>query len=208
MLVLSLISWEERLGVLITIEQQSITIGRINTRLENARRIAIQSQIQLQISFTDFSGLRTHLSHDLIIELIHLVGPFYDMFADALALSRSSAINAVEANLTALTASIQDSIHDANHGNAQDLDQQTRAYKLQKRAICASSNTDIFSVALANGSTTDILSHPRHGLVYADNRVESQQIALSTMLMQPILTYRLGLNQSMTSHLKSRRRLI
>ena len=76
-------------------------------------------------------------------------------------------------------------MHDANHGNTQNLDRQSRAYTLQKRAICASPNTDIFTVVLHNGSTTDILSHPQHGLVYADNRVESQHNALSTMLTQP-----------------------
>ena len=164
-------------------------------RLGDARRIVVQSEIQLQISLTDSTGnYHTHtlwysvpddLSHDLIIGLIDLVGPFYDIFADAVTSSRSSAISAIGENLTALTATIQSSMQDANHGNTQNLDQQSRAYKLQKRAICASPNTDIFTVVLHNGSTTDILSHPRHGLVYADNRVESQHNALSTMLTKP-----------------------
>ena len=164
-------------------------------RLGDARHVAVQSEIQLKISLHDsFGNNHTHtlwysvlddLSHDIIIGLIDLVGPFYDIFADAVASSRSSAINAIGANITALTATIQNSMHGANHDSVQGLDKQSRAYKLQKRAICASSSTDIFTVALHNGSTTDILSHPRHGLVYADNRVESQHNALSTMLTQP-----------------------
>ena len=74
-------------------------------RLGDARHVAVQSEIQLKISLHDsFGNNHTHtlwysvlddLSHDIIIGLIDLVGPFYDIFADAVASSRSSAINAI-----------------------------------------------------------------------------------------------------------------
>ena len=168
-------------------------------RLGDARHIAVQSEIQLQISLTDSSGnIHTHtlwysvlnnLSHDLIIGLIDLVGPYYDIFADAVASSRHSAIGEIGANISALTDTIRNSIpSDLQHltsRTAQSLDKHTRSYNTKKRDICASSSTDIFTIALHDGSTADILSHPRYGLVYADNRVETQYNALSIMLIQP-----------------------
>ena len=168
-------------------------------RLGDARHIAVQSEIQLLVCLTDSSGndhghilwysVLEDLSHDLIIGLVDLVGPFYDVFADAIASSRKSAIGAIGTNLHALTATIRESLPCAHLGNtirtAHNLSSHSRSYDLRKRAICTSSNTDIYAVALHDGSSTDVLSHPRHGLVYADNRVELQHNALSSLLTQP-----------------------
>lgn len=168
-------------------------------RLGDARHIAVQSEIQLLVCLTDSSGndhahilwysVLEDLSHDLIIGLVDLVGPFYDVFADAIASSRKSAIGAIGTNLHALTATIRESLPCAHLGNiirtAHNLSSHSRSYDLRKRAICSSSNTDIYVVALHDGSSTDVLSHPRHGLVYADNRVELQHNALSSLLTQP-----------------------
>ena len=168
-------------------------------RLGDARHVAVQSEIQLLVCLTDSCGndhahilwysVLENLSHDLIIGLVDLVGPFYDVFADAIASSRRSAVGAIGTNLNALTATIREHLPCVHPGNmtrtAHNLSNHSQSYDHRKRAICASSNTDIYAVALHDGSSTDILSHPQHGLVYADNRVELQHSALSSLLTQP-----------------------
>ena len=70
--------------------------------------------------------------------------------------------------------------------NALFLDQQQRAYCSRKKLICASSNTNIDLLALQDGSSAKILSHPLHGSVYSDNRIKSRYQLLSSMLLRPL----------------------
>ena len=58
-------------------------------------------------------------------------------------------------------------------------------YQQLKRAICSSNFTVIHTIALQDGSTTDILSHPAYGSAYADNRVEDYHKPLASLLTQP-----------------------
>ena len=70
--------------------------------------------------------------------------------------------------------------------NALSLDQQQQVYCNRKKLICASFNTNIDLLALQDGSSAEILSHPLHGSVYSDNRIESRYQLLSSMLLRPL----------------------
>jgi hypothetical protein len=64
----------------------------------DARHIAVQLEVPLTVSILDSTGhLHTHtlwytvlddLSHDIIIGLMDLIGPFYTLFETSVALSR------------------------------------------------------------------------------------------------------------------------
>ena len=49
----------------------------------------------------------------------------------------------------------------------------------------ADKRCNIHTIALQDGSTTDILSHPTYGSAYADNRVEDYHTDLTSLLIQP-----------------------
>ena len=172
-------------------------IDRI-VRLADARHVPVQLEVSLTVSISDSNGqLHTHqlwcsvldeLSHDLIICLLDLIGPFYDVFADAVTSSRNSAISSIEATLNALTDQVQCTpLHNLHNqlSLAQTLTHDTHMYQQKKHAICSSNLTNIHTIALQDGSTTDILSHPTYGTAYADNRVESHYGVLTTLLTQP-----------------------
>ena len=44
----------------------------------------------------------------------------------------------------------------------------------RKNIICTSATTDIHLLALKDGTITNVLTHPRLGHAFADNRVETQ----------------------------------
>jgi hypothetical protein len=95
---------------------QTRHIDRI-VRLGDARHVPVQLEVNLNVSISDSKGItHTHLlwcsvldqlSHDLIIGLVDLIGPFYDVFADAVSSSRTSAINSIGATLHALGDQVQ-----------------------------------------------------------------------------------------------------
>jgi hypothetical protein len=58
-------------------------------------------------------------------------------------------------------------------------------YDQRKNQICSSSTTTINLLALQDGSATNILSHPSHGTVYADNRIETRYDLLTALLISP-----------------------
>ena len=87
-----------------------------------------------------------------------------------------SLINDLETHLKELTTEIQ-VLH--SQCNPEDIERATRslrhnnaAYHTRKNMICNSVSTRIELLALQDGTTTDILTHPRLGHVFADNRVE------------------------------------
>ena len=119
------------------------------------------------------------LSHDIIIGLIDLIGPYYNLFEDSITSSRHIATaNQLGDHLDtiipkALTTSMTTHTPPIVR-NALSLDQQQQVYCNRKKLICASFNTNIDLLALQDGSSAEILSHPLHGSVYSDNRIESR----------------------------------
>jgi hypothetical protein len=84
------------------ITQSAQPIDRV-VRLGDARNLTIQLEIPLTISILDsqavnhqhtlwFSVLEV-LSHDIIIGLVDLIGPYYDLFADSVLTSRQVALD-------------------------------------------------------------------------------------------------------------------
>jgi hypothetical protein len=182
-----------------TITDLSRSIDRI-VRLGDARSLSIELEVPITVGILD-SANNNHqhclwysvldvLSHDIIIGLVDLIGPFYDLFADSVTKSRELSItNDLEAHLKDLTVEIQ-VLH--SQFNPQDIERATRslqhhnaAYHQRKNKICDSVSTRIELLALQDGTTTDVLTHPRLGHVFADNRVEIRYDALSALLRSP-----------------------
>jgi hypothetical protein len=182
-----------------TITDLSRSIDRI-VRLGDARSLSIELEVPLTVGILDSSSNNHQhclwysvldvLSHDIIIGLVDLIGPFYDLFADSVTESRElSLTNDLETHLKELTMEIQ-VLH--SHCNPEDIERATRslqhnsaAYHTRKNMICNSVSTRIELLALQDGTTTDILTHPRLGHVFADNRVEIRYDVLSTLLSNP-----------------------
>ena len=132
-----------------------------------------------------------NLSHDLIIGLVDLIGPYYDLFEDAVLTSRNlSATKELGSHLTSLTDKVQSvASHTPNSQHHQhtveSMSAHHRQYTGRKRSICTSPSTTVQLIALQDGSSTDILLHPTYGPVYADNRVENYYVTLSSLLNAP-----------------------
>lgn len=172
-------------------------------RLGDARHLAITLEVPLAISFTD-SHQHVHchtlwysvvdsLSHDIIIGLIDLIGPYYDLFSDTVNTARQiSHTQDLGNNFLSIMSSI-DTGRQKTPLNPRTLIKQIEClvtnqstYHTRKRHICRSNATDIRHVALTDGSVTDILTHPSHGSVFADNRVEAQYDLLAASLINPL----------------------
>ena len=170
-------------------------------RLGDARHLSVQLEVLLQTSIYDSKGVpHSHqlwysvldnLSHDLIIGLVDLIGPYYDLFEDAVLTSRNlSATKELGSHLTSLTDEVQSvASHTTNsqhHQNTVDsISAHHRQYTDRKRSICTSPSTTVQLIALQDGSSTDLLLHPTYGPVYADNRVENYYVTLSSLLNAP-----------------------
>jgi hypothetical protein len=91
--------------------------------------------------------------------------------------------------LLALTTQIQEvstqRTPDQVAQSIQLLDKQREIYQLSKSKICDSTDTIINSIALEDGSATDLLSSLTHGTVFADDRVENSYTLLSSLLEAP-----------------------
>ena len=189
----------ERLPTSIT--DLSRSIDRI-VRLGDARSLSVQLEIPLTISILDsidnnhqhslWYSVLDVLSHDIIIGLVDLIGPFYDLFADSVATSRQLAItNDLGTDLTNLTTEIQSlcirrypaDIVKAKH----TLRQHSFQYLQRKKILCSSASTSLQLLALQDGTTTEILVHPQHGHVFADSRVETRYDTLAALLCSPDL---------------------
>ena len=170
-------------------------------RLGDSSSLSVVLEIPLRVSFLDSNGYdHVHtvwysvldvLSHDIIIGLIDLIGPYYNLFEDSITSSRHIATaNQLGDHLATITSPVLNTSQTTHTPpivrNAMFLDQQQQAYCSRKKLICASSNTNIDLLALQDGSSAEILSHPLHGSVYSDNRIESRYQLLSSMLLRPL----------------------
>ena len=178
----------------------SKSVDRV-VRLGDSSSLPVILELPLTVSFQDTHGYsHAHnvwysvldvLSHDIIIGLIDLIGPYYDLFEDSITSSRHIAtVHQLGGHLATATSQVQDTseiTHTPNiMRNAMFLDRQQQAYCSRKKLICSSSNTTIDLLALQDGSSAEILFHPRHGSVFSDNRIESRYQLLSSMLIRPI----------------------
>ena len=184
-----------------TIHRQTTrAIDRV-VRLGDTRHLSVQLEVLLLTSIHDSKGIpHSHqlwysvldsLSHDLIIGLVDLIGPYYDLFEDAVLTSRNlSATRDLGAHLTSLTEDVQmlrlpNTDLQCQQRTADAISAHRRTYTNRKRYICASPSTTVQLVALQDGSSTDLLLHPTHGSVYADFRVENYCVTLSSLLNTP-----------------------
>ena len=170
-------------------------------RLGDARNIAIQLELPLHVSIIDSTG-HTHghclwygvlhgLSHDIIIGLIDLIGPFYPLFEISVASSRHiSLTHDLGSHLSALTDTVIDLL--ANETDTDIIQETTMGitsqhtnYIARKSSICSDPYTTINSIALQDGSTVETLCNPLYGSVFADHRIEDRYASLNTLLSAP-----------------------
>jgi hypothetical protein len=182
-----------------TITNLGRSIDRV-VRLGDARSLSIQLEVPLTVGILDSTNnIHQHtlwysvldvLSHDTIIGLVDLIGPFYELFADSVTTSRQLSLTSdLGTHLVDLTAAVQ-TLH--SERNPQDIvrathsiQQQTATYLEWKSRMCNSTKTHVQLLALQDGSTTDVLIHSRLGHVFADNRVETRYDILTALLCSP-----------------------
>jgi hypothetical protein len=156
-------------------------------RLGDARHLSVQLEVLLHTSIADSTrqfhnhniwySVLPNLSHDLIIGLVDLIGPYYDLFNDAVQYSRH--------------LSTTHDLDDPLTQNSKfphlptDILQQKNSYNERKKIICQSPSTSINLLALQDGSATTVLQHHKLGSVYADNRVELRYDLLTSMSTAP-----------------------
>jgi hypothetical protein len=178
-----------------TITEHSRSIDRV-VRLGDARSLSTQLEVPLTVNILDSTdNINQHslwysvldvLSHDIIIGLVDLIGPFYELFAESRQLSLTSDLGTHLVDLTAAVQTLQckrnpQDIVQATHA----LQQQTAIYLDRKSRMCNSPKTHIQLLALQDGTTADVLTHPRLGHVFADNRVETRYDTLTALLCAP-----------------------
>jgi hypothetical protein len=170
-------------------------------RLGDARHIAIQLEVLLDISIVDSTGHKhlhrlwysvlEGLSHDIIIGLIDLIGPFYPLFETSVASSRKFSLTSdLGSHLSDLTATVVELI---STNISSDIMQQTATgiiaehnnYTARKSNICSDPRSTITSIALEDGTTVETLRHPLYGAVFADHRVEERYSSLASLLSTP-----------------------
>ena len=182
-----------------SITDLSRPIDRV-VRLGDARFLSIQLEVPLTVGILDSTNNNHQhflwysvldvLSHDIIIGLVDLIGPFYDLFADSVLMSRQLLIsNDLGTNLTEATKAInklrlQHSQEDVLQAK-QKLQVCSADYLERKNVMCNSASTHIHLLALEDGTVTNVLAHPRLGHVFADDRVENQYTMLSALLCSP-----------------------
>ena len=120
-------------------------------RLGDSRSLSINLELILTVAIADSTG-QTHehslwysvldvLSHDLIIGLVDLIGPYYDLFADSVLSSHHLAVATDLSNhLSSLTATVA-TLATTNNSidilrNARYLHDEQHSYSQRKRAIC------------------------------------------------------------------------
>ena len=184
----------------VSITQSAQPIDRV-VRLGDARNLSIQLEVPLTLSILDsqkvnhqhrlwFSVLEV-LSHDVIIGLVDLIGPYYDLFADSVTTSRQVAVESdLGSHLSVLTMEVQ-SITTVTPSaqliqQAQSITEQHDAYCRRKQTICSSPCTQLHLMSLQDGSAADVLTHPRHGNVFADDRIEARYNLLTSLLASPM----------------------
>jgi hypothetical protein len=167
-------------------------------RLGDARSLSVSLEVPLTINIVDSTGqshqhelmysVLENLSHDIIIGLVDLIGPFFDLFFDAVQSSRAlSMTRELCSTLAALTDEVL--IHfDQNVPSnilltSAKVDKHQNTYKGRKKDILKSVKTSIQPLALQDGSIADVLSHPQLGQAYAGEKVETHFHTLKSMLI-------------------------
>lgn len=166
----------------------------------DARHLSVQLEVLLHTSIIDSQGLPhdhtlwysilPELSHDLIIGLVDLIGPYYDLFNDAVHHSRQISVTRdLGSHMTSISDQVQLLTMQTSSSDltqtAELLQHHKNIYDQRKHSICSSSITSVSLLALQDGSETNILSHPILGTVYADNRIQTRYDLLSSMLISP-----------------------
>jgi hypothetical protein len=168
---------------------QARPINRI-VRLGDARHIAVQLEVPLTVSITDSTGLlHTHtlwysvlddLSHDIIIGLIDLIGPYYTLFETSVTLSRRISLNndtgCALSDLTDTVLSLleDDKSSDTFIQTSRQIIADSNSYQSRKSSICANPQTTAHLLALQDGTTANTLIHPVFGQVFVDKRIENR----------------------------------
>ena len=172
-------------------------IDRI-VRLGDARFLSVQLEVPLTVGILDSTNNNHQhllwysvldvLSHDIIIGLVDLIGPFYNLFADSVLMSRQLLITN-DLDLTEATKAISKLRLQHNQEDilqaTQKLQKCSADYLERKNVMCNSASTHVHLLALEDGTVTNILAHPRLGHVFADDRVENQYTMLSALLCSP-----------------------
>jgi hypothetical protein len=169
-------------------------------RLGDTRHLAISKEVRLSAAFLDSTNtshihpiwysVLDELSHDLIIGLVDLIGPYYDLFADAVITSRRTYVHGSDLlQIDTLTDTVRNIATDRIPKDviriARSLNSQRNNYAHRKTAICNSSLTNVIHSPYDDGTVAEILTHPRYGAVYADNRIETRHTILSTLITAP-----------------------
>ena len=129
------------------------------------------------------------LSHDAIIGLVDLIGPYYDLFENSTLSSRklaasNSLITHIDDISTAVTA-ITTSVPEQHQLDLFSLVQHKQDYHDRKISICSSSLTTFDSLALQDGSSVQVLYHSTHGTAYVEDDIEQRYDLLTSLLLSP-----------------------
>ena len=194
-----------------TVTSLSRCINRV-VRLGDSSSLSLNLEIPLIVSIIDsnkcnhrhnlwYSVLNV-LSHDTIISLFNLIGTNYDLLEDSIWTSRQLATsNHLGHNLPNITTDIlalsTDSVPTTLLRTAFSLGRQQASYRERKRLICASPATTIDLLALQDGSSAEILYHPRHGSIYRDNQIKIRYDLLSSFVQHLVTSFSRGPSQSM-----------
>ena len=132
------------------------------------------------------------LSHDLIIGLVDLIGPFFNLFENSVDTSRNIAkSHDLGSHLSALTTTVL-TLADTNptdhlmQQTAESINLEHTVYSDRKRSICSSPHTTVNLVALQDGSTAATFHNSVLGNVFADHRIEDRYDILTSLLTNPV----------------------
>ena len=155
-------------------------------RLGNSRSLAVYLEVPLTLAIPDSTNIKVCtaniysgivfsmssvldvLSHDVIIGLIDLIGPYYDLFEDSVISSRklattisiSNEVNSVTSEVNAFTSATDPNMTPSHCTTIDRIFAREKAYLQQKQTICASAYTTIDLLALQDGtSLASALTH-------------------------------------------------
>ena len=186
-------------------DQLSLSIRNLShptnrvVRLGDSRSLPVNLDVPLTLAIPDSLGhIHAHslyysvldvLSHDAIIGLIYLIGPYYDLFEDSILSSlklaaSNSLITYIDDISTAVTA-ITTSVREQRQLDLSSLVQHKQDYHDRKISICSSSLTTFDSLAFQDGSSVQVLYHPTYGTVYVDDSIEQRYELLTSLLLSP-----------------------
>ena len=161
--------------------------------LGDSRSLPVNLEVPLTLAIPDsLRNIHAHslyysvlyfLSHDAILGLVDLIGPYYDLFEDSILFSRKLAasnflITYIDDISTAVTA-ITTSVPQQHQLDLSSLVQHKQNYRDRKISICPSSLTTFDSLDLQDGSSVQVLSHLTYGTVYVEDSIEQRYESLT-----------------------------